>query len=182
MKKNTVTVIQTVLLAVVIAAVVYWANYAFNHSPGFRGLFSGSEASGVVFGKVDAGSPESLAARDAIAGRISMFIFVGISLLQVAALFAASKVIGRIRDSKEFSADVKIKQLENADIFLDVPLYIGLFGTVSSFLVMTYSPTSSRLIAYSSTMIGIIFSLILRLTLNYPLRRQLINQKSEDKK
>ena len=64
--------------------------------------------------------------------------------------------------------------LENADIFFDVPLYVGLFGTVSAFLVMTFSPQSSRLIAYSSTLIGIIFSLILRLAMLWPLRQKLL--------
>ena len=58
--------------------------------------------------------------------------------------------------------------------FFDIPLYVGLFGTVSAFLVMTFSPQSSRLIAYSSTLIGIIFSLVLRLTLQYPFRKKLI--------
>ena len=72
--------------------------------------------------------------------------------------------------------------LENAEIFFDVPLYVGLFGTVSAFLVMTFSPQSSRLIAYSSTLIGIIFSLVLRLIMQYPLRRRLINEAAEEKK
>ncbi len=174
MKIKKITVIQSVILLLVVAAVIYWANYAFNHSSVFRSLFSGTESSGAVFGKVDPGSADSFAARDELFGRISMFIFVGISLMQVAALFIASKVIGSIGRSGN-SADVKLKQLENADIFLDVPLYIGLFGTVSSFLVMTFSPSSSRLIAYSSTLIGIIFSLVLRLSLTYPLRRKLID-------
>jgi predicted membrane-bound spermidine synthase len=67
-----------------------------------------------------------------------------------------------------------MKQLDNAEIFFDVQLYVGLFGTVSAFLVMTFSPQSSRLIAYSSTLIGIIFSLVLRVTVQYPLRKKLI--------
>ncbi|MGN1366732.1 MAG: hypothetical protein ACI406_15280 [Victivallis vadensis] len=69
---------------------------------------------------------------------------------------------------------LKLKKLENADIFFDVPLYVGLFGTVSAFLVMTFSPQSSRLIAYSSTLIGIIFSLILRVVLLFPYRQKLL--------
>ena len=47
---------------------------------------------------------------------------------------------------------------------------------------MTFSPQSSRLIAYSSTLIGIIFSLVLRLTMQYPLRRRLINEAAEENK
>ena len=72
-----------------------------------------------------------------------------------------------------------MSRLENAEIFFDVPLYVGLFGTISAFLVMAFSPQSSRLIAYSSTLIGIVFSLILRLTLQYPLRQSLISRMSE---
>ena len=86
-----------------------------------------------------------------------------------------------IRGSED-SPDLKLRQLENAEVFFDIPLYVGLFGTVSAFLVMTFSPQSSRLIAYSSTLIGIIFSLFLRLTLQYPFRRKLIAaQAGEDK-
>ena len=59
-------------------------------------------------------------------------------------------------------------------MIFDVPLYVGLFGTVSAFLVMTFSPQSSRLIAYSSTLIGIIFSLLLRLTMYFPLKNKLL--------
>ena len=72
------------------------------------------------------------------------------------------------------NVQLKLRNLENAEVFFDVPLYFGLFGTVSSFLVMTFSPQSSRLIAYSSTLIGIIFSLILRLAMQYPLRKRLV--------
>ena len=79
-----------------------------------------------------------------------------------------------IRRSGE-SFKLRLKKLENADIFFDVPLYVGLFGTVSAFLVMTFSPQSSRLIAYSSTLIGILFSLFLRVVMLYPLRQKLLS-------
>ena len=78
--------------------------------------------------------------------------------------------------SGDSSAEMKLKQLDNAEIFFDIPLYVGLFGTVSAFLVMTFSPQSSRLIAYSSTLIGIIFSLVLRLSLQYPMTRRLVRE------
>ena len=53
---------------------------------------------------------------------------------------------------------------------------------MSAFLVMTFSPQSSRLIAYSSTLIGIIFSLLLRLTLQSHLRQQLTTAIGEQEK
>ena len=82
-------------------------------------------------------------------------------------------MVSRIRRNKE-SAALKLKRLDNSDVIFDVPLYVGLFGTVSAFLVMTFSPQSSRLIAYSSTLIGIIFSLLLRLTMQFPLKNKLL--------
>jgi hypothetical protein len=39
---------------------------------------------------------------------------------------------------------------------------------------MSFNPQVSRLIAYSSTLVGIIFSVILRLTMQYPLRQKFI--------
>ena len=46
---------------------------------------------------------------------------------------------------------------------------------------MTFSPQSSRLIAYSSTLIGIIFSLVLRLTMQYPMRHKLLGSENSEK-
>lgn len=183
MKRVLRVLLKPFLLVLVCAGILYWMNYSFDHSPLFRGLFCGPAAgNGAVIGEMEPGSGVTLAMRDELAGRVAMFVFSGVTMMQFVALFVAIIVIGRLRDNTEMPADLKLKQLDNSDIFLDVPLYIGLFGTVSSFLVMTYSPTSSRLIAYSSTLIGIIFSLVLRLSLNYPLRQKLIMAKGEHKK
>ena len=89
-------------------------------------------------------------------------------------------MVNGIKNNGE-SVSVKIKQLDNAGVFFDVPLYVGLFGTVSAFLVMTFSPQSSRLIAYSSTLIGIVFSLLLKLTMEYPFRQKLLRLSDENK-
>ena len=85
----------------------------------------------------------------------------------------AAKVFAGLKRSTE-AVSVRLKKLENADIFLDLPLYFGLLGTVSSFIVMSFNPNISRLIAYSSTLVGIIFSVILRLVFQYPLKQALI--------
>ena len=96
-------------------------------------------------------------------------------LVSAPALALAVAVVAGIRAADD-TAEMKLKELEGAELFFDIPLYVGLFGTVSAFLVMTFSPQSSRLIAYSSTLIGIIFSLVLRLSLQYPLRRKLFRE------
>ena len=96
-----------------------------------------------------------------------------ILFLQLAAFITAYCVLRSIKLNNE-TPELKIKELENVDIFFDVPLYIGLFGTVSSFLVMSFSPLSGKLIAYSSTLVGIIFGVVLRVVLLYPLKAKLL--------
>ncbi|MCQ2380210.1 MAG: hypothetical protein MJ025_04735 [Victivallaceae bacterium] len=164
---------------IVIAAVglvcVVALNFMFGHVQWLRELFSAS--SGGPIGEVAPDSGESLAARAELTGRISMLIFAVITVLQCAAFALGYAVVGAIRRSDE-PASLKLVRLETSEIFFDVPLYVGLFGTVSAFLVMTFSPQSSRLIAYSSTLIGIIFSLVLRIILQYPLRQRLEGEKA----
>ena len=175
MKKSGIWIM--ILFVLIAGGAFVWAmSYGFEHSEMLRSLFSGG-ANDVV-GEAGPDAATTLAARSRLTGLISMYIFSVITVLQFAALATGVGVVSGIR-SGEASAELKLKQLDNAEIFFDIPLYVGLFGTVSAFLVMTFSPQSSRLIAYSSTLIGIIFSLILRLSLQYPLRKRLIIVKSE---
>ena len=107
------------------------------------------------------------------AAHLSFVILTVILILQAVAFMLAAKVFAGLKRSTE-AVSVRLKKLENADIFLDLPLYFGLLGTVSSFIVMSFNPNISRLIAYSSTLVGIIFSVILRLVFQYPLKQALI--------
>ena len=172
MKSAGSRVLLLILILVLGAAFVYWMNHMFNTSAIMRDMFCGAGNPGVL-GEVAPGSPNSLAMQNERFGRISMLIFSVITVLQFLAFGVAFVVIGGIKKGAD-SVKPKLKKLENADIFFDVPLYVGLFGTVSAFLVMTFSPQSSRLIAYSSTLIGIIFSLILRVVLLFPYRQKLL--------
>lgn len=172
MKKHRYHLLSVILFAVLAAGFLYLMNYLFEHTEFVKNVFCGTK-SAEVLGKVAAGSPNSVAAQEEFTGKLSMYIFSVITVMQFVALFIAIKVVGHIRHSHD-SYNLKLKKLESADVFFDVPLYIGLFGTVSAFLVMTFAPQSSRVIAYSSTLIGIIFSLILRLSLLYPLRQKLL--------
>ncbi|MBO5689007.1 MAG: hypothetical protein J6S73_03680, partial [Lentisphaeria bacterium] len=175
MKRKVGFILGLVLLLVVCAAVFWGLDHAFDRCDFIRQMFNGPAARNAVMGQLTPDDPNTIANRELLMARISMFLFAGVTMMQIFALYVAAHVLGSLRKSAE-PVKIRLKLLENADIFLDVPLYIGLFGTVSSFLVMTYSPTSSRLIAYSSTLIGIIFSLTLRLLLNYPLRRKWISE------
>ena len=153
--------------------------YWFDNSEAFKGLFAA--VGNDVVGEAGPDTEAALAERARTTALVSMYIFAVITVLQFVALGVGIYVVQGIR-AGEGSAALKLKQLENAEVFFDIPLYVGLFGTVSAFLVMTFSPQSSRLIAYSSTLIGIIFSLVLRLTLQYPLRKRLIADKPGEEK
>ena len=103
----------------------------------------------------------------------NVYIFTFIIFLQFFAVYLAGRVVKKIVRS-DFNASFKLASFKNADTFLDLPLYIGLFGSVSSFLLISFSPQSSRLVAYSSTLIGIIFSVIARLGILYPAKQKII--------
>lgn len=169
-----VTLFFVILLGAVLTCV---SVYLFNNNDVYRELFSGAGSSGL--GSVGPESEESLAQRMEFTGKVSMWIFVFITLLQLVAFWVGYAVVSTISRSDD-PVKLKLRSLDNAEVFFDVPLYFGLFGTVSAFLVMTFSPQSSRLIAYSSTLIGIIFSLLLRLTMYFPLKNRLLGAADEE--
>ena len=168
-KRLLFTLILVILLGIVL---VFTCVYCFSHNQSFKALFSGTESAAGA-GTVGPEAEDILQQRVEFTGKVSMWIFIFITLLQMVAMWVGYAVISSIKYSTD-PVKLKLRNLENAEVFFDVPLYFGLFGTVSAFLVMTFSPQSSRLIAYSSTLIGIIFSLVLRLTLQYPLRKELV--------
>ena len=157
MKKFLSVLLNVVLFLLIAAAVAAGCFYCYKNCADFKALFGpgGTE----VLGKADI--RQSLAARSERAGLISLYIFTGIIILQILVLFIAAAVLRSIRKSAD-TAKIKLAKLANADIFLDLPLYIGLFGSVSSFMVMSFSSSSGQLIAYSSTLIGIFFCTGLR--------------------
>ena len=179
MKKNLLMLLNIVVLFLFATTVFLMISYVYNLSPFFRGLFEGtSGGAGAASGGTAVGGDPEMAI---FYSKLSFYIFSSIIVIQFTALFVAFRVFRGLRLSKE-CVELKLKKIENADIFLDLPLYIGLFGTVSSFIVMTFNPQISRLIAYSATLIGIIFSVMLRVALQFPLRQQLLDAANENKK
>ena len=111
---------------------------------------------------------------------LSKSLFVGIFIIQLTALIVGASVVFNIKDENS-SAALKLKKLENADVFMDLPLYVGLFGTVSAFIIMAFNPSTSRLIAYSSTLVGIITSVVMRTSMIFPLRQKLLSEADKNK-
>ena len=166
--------IAGVYAAVAIAILlVFLLLYGFNDF--FRSLFEGNVTPSTQI-KTENDLHKSAEIVEAInrkAAWLSLFILIFILILQVFAFMTAAYVFLGLKRSRE-DIRIRIQKLENADLFLDLPLYLGLLGTVASFIIMSFNPNISRLIAYSSTLVGIIISVILRLTLQYPLRQALI--------
>jgi hypothetical protein len=111
---------------------------------------------------------------------LSKSLFIGIFIIQLTALIVGASVVFNIKDENS-SAALKLKKLENADVFMDLPLYVGLFGTVSAFIIMAFNPSTSRLIAYSSTLVGIITSVVMRTSMIFPLRQKLLSEADKNK-
>lgn len=173
MKNKKMFILVYIALALLFAVVSVWLiSYFYDNSVSFRSLFEGDNGSPI--GQVAPGA--GFASQAKAIGRVSLYIFSGIIVIQFLVLFLGMTVL-RFIDKSTDSVDVKLARLNNADIFLDLPLYVGLLGTVASFIVMTFNPQTSRLIAYSSTLIGIIISVFLRTTMLFPIKQHLVSEK-----
>ena len=164
--------IVIIALSIVIILIL---SFLYRKNDFFRSLFEGNVTAPTQIASENdireaAKNVESI---NRTAAHLSFFILVFILILQAVAFMTAAKVFAALKRSTE-AVSIRLKKLENADLFLDLPLYFGLLGTVASFIVMSFNPNISRLIAYSSTLVGIIFSVILRITLQYPLKQSLI--------
>jgi len=162
-----------VVLAALLVFVSLFLSYHFNDS--FHGVFvNNSSSMGAIMGEVAQGSQQSVTQHREFVGFLVFGIFAGIICLQVL-VFGAAMIVTRGILKSEGDATLKLRRLDNAGIFFDLPLYTGLFGTVSSFMVIAFSRESSLLIAYSTTLLGIIFSVVLHVTVLYPAKRRLLN-------
>jgi len=114
-----------------------------------------------------------------IMNAISMAIMVaGILIVQGICWVIAHRRIKDVENDTESDQATRLKRMENLDIFLDLPLYCGLAVTIFSFiLITTYGVGVARFLAYSSTLVGIILAVVLRLFYLYPLRESLITGK-----
>lgn len=175
MKKKKMFILVYIVLAILFAILsVSLISYFYDHSVAFRSLFEGDN--GAPIGTV--GSGEGFISKAKAMGKVSLYIFSAIIVIQFLVLFLGMTVL-RFIDKSNDSIDVKLARLHNADIFLDLPLYVGLLGTVASFIVMTFNPQTSRLIAYSSTLIGLIISVFLRTTMLFPIKQHLVTEKAK---
>ena len=84
-------------------------------------------------------------------------------ILQTIAWVSATYKFAQIKRA-EMSLEHRFQQLEAIEIYFDLPLYFGLLGTVISFILITLHPDAGLMFAYVSTSLGIVVSVILRLS------------------
>ena len=82
-----------------------------------------------------------------------------------------------VEDDVTADAPLRLKRLENLDVFLDLPLFTGLALTVVAFILITLDAGMSRHFAYTSTVVGILSSVSLRIRYLYPLKERLIHER-----
>ncbi|MFA5257460.1 MAG: hypothetical protein WC360_04860 [Opitutales bacterium] len=75
----------------------------------------------------------------------------------------------------DLSAQTKLKLLENEDNLFDLGLYVGLFGTVGSLVMLAMNIVQASLVAaYTSTLFGILVTAVLKIVHIRSFRRALI--------
>jgi magnesium-transporting ATPase (P-type) len=176
MKKFFKTIFIIVISLAILAAVAWLLSYWYDHSNLLQSTFGNAKTvqSGIRIPTDDPNKVETISAD--LGGKISLLIFTIVLLMQVVAVVMIAVVVRKISHLKGATLAQKDAAFKDADIFLDLPLYIGLFGSVSSFVLIAFSPQSSRLVAYSSTLIGIIFSVCSKLCFLYPIKQKLLLQ------
>ncbi len=179
MKKFFKVTLITVFLLAVLAGAAWLLSKWYDSSNFLQSTFGNAKTvqSGIRVPTDDPSKVETISPE--MGGKISLIIFTLILLMQVATLFVIAVIVHKISKLKNATLAQKEAAFQNADIFLDLPLYIGLFGSVSSFVLIAFSPQSSRLVAYSSTLIGIIFSVCSKIGFLYPIKRKLLLEEIE---
>ncbi len=105
--------------------------------------------------------------------QISLYFALGFFVLQVLAFFWGYLEIRRVARSEE-TPRVKLRLLDNDEHLFDLGLYLGLGGTVLSLTIIALGLFNPGMIAYTSTLFGIIEVAALKLVCLRPLRRDLI--------
>jgi len=102
-----------------------------------------------------------------------MVVLISLAVHAVVWFFVRGK-IRLVEDDETATAELRLKRLENMDVFFDLPLFTGLALTVVAFILITLNAGMSRHFAYTSTVVGILSAVSLRIRYLYPLKERLI--------
>jgi len=103
-------------------------------------------------------------------------VLLSLAIHAVVWFFVRGK-IRSVEDDEAAAAALRLKRLENLDVFLDLPLFTGLALTVIAFILITLDAGMSRHFAYTSTVVGILSSVSLRIRYLFPLKERLIQSR-----
>jgi len=103
-------------------------------------------------------------------------VLISLAVHAIVWFFVRGK-IRTVEDDEASSAELRLKKIENLDVFLDLPLFTGLALTVVAFILITLNAGMSRHFAYTSTVVGILSAVSLRIRYVYPLKDRLIQIK-----
>lgn len=130
-------------------------------------LFSGNSSANAAF---QLSAPTQSSAGFSSASIIFFLIF---SAVQAWSIYKARMEVEEIYKVSDESK--KMKLLENCEFYFDLPVYTGLAGTVCAFILLNFDPSGSRILAYATTVSGIMISIILRGKWLFPMKKQIIN-------
>ena len=100
-------------------------------------------------------------------------VLISLAIHVIVWFFVRGK-IRQVEDDERAPTKLRLKRLENLDVFLDLPLFTGLALTVIAFILITLDAGMSRHFAYTSTVVGILSAVSLRIWYQYPLKERLI--------
>jgi uncharacterized membrane protein len=103
-------------------------------------------------------------------------VLVSLAIHAVVWFFVRGK-IREVEDDESAPVALRLKRLENLEVFFDLPLFTGLALTVIAFILITLNAGMSRHFAYTSTVVGILSAVSLRIRYLYPLKERLIQMK-----
>jgi len=96
-------------------------------------------------------------------------------LIHAVVWFYVRNKLKQVEDDETAKPTLRLRRLDNLDIFLDLPLFCGLALTVIAFILITLDAGMSRHFAYTSTVVGILSAVSLRIRYLYPLKERLIH-------
>ncbi|HUJ08441.1 MAG TPA: hypothetical protein VL171_00300 [Verrucomicrobiae bacterium] len=108
---------------------------------------------------------------------LSEFVVVMSLAIHVIVWFFVRGKIRVVEDKESEPAALRLKRIENLDIFLDLPLFTGLALTVIALILIALNAGMSRLFAYTATVVGILSAVSLRIRYVFPLKERLIQVK-----
>jgi len=155
--------LSAMLVGLVIAALAYLLSLAVHRE---------IQPPGATIASGAAGTPVAVEHADSafLSGTV---VLVSLAIHAVVWFFVRGK-IRVVEDDEAETSVLRLKRLENLDVFLDLPLFTGLALTVVAFILITLDAGMSRHFAYTSTVVGIISAVSLRIRYMYPLKERLI--------